>query len=588
MDHSLTLISQTMRTLVVCLVMLGGAPMLSAERSDQEPSLSNEQRASLSEWEGRQLKKADDIFFARDKKSSEKKRFALAATSYLGFIEEFPRSVAIVYALYQQGRSLHLDNKRGKARQCYDDILQFFPDQVPFAAAAAYFKGLSFQQDSDPEKAMKAWAVIAKDPDYRKQPIAGRAIVALADHAWKKGKYEDAAGYFWDVAKNFRHSNKDAANDAIDKVVYYYVRIDPNFPKLKEFYREVHSFGRWRKEIPDDIDEDADLWRSLRHKIRRSGRFDQLQEEQKRSFYGYWAEQMAGKRPKDDDFHKDRIDFLYEVEDDREAWFRRLDEQFAAGDQKNVDRIIQWMRWYSFDKDKVKDFYAKLDFGSMGFGKTFQVMRLLFDDVKDHRLGMLVAAKIKLDKISDRDRAELAKYMYRRDKAFAKQAVDSMDNDEEKWWTWLGLIKGDKEVPLEDKALAVSKLSTSEKYYGEAQWILGEVYEEEGEFAKAISAYYGSGKAPDMGYAAARCQMKAGNLEKAIGELSGIENMFKKEAPNAAFVQAQYYNKAGRNDQRNATLQRILKVYKGTRASSRAHEWAEKLKLPFVGGEVAE
>ena len=101
------------RSRVIALLALLLAAVAAADRGVTEPVLPDEVRASLGETEGRALKKADDIFFGRDK-AAQKARYRLASPAYKAFCDEFPQvhQAAICYAIYQEGRAYQLDNKR--------------------------------------------------------------------------------------------------------------------------------------------------------------------------------------------------------------------------------------------------------------------------------------------------------------------------------------------------------------------------------------------------------------------------------------------------------------------------------------------
>ena len=91
----------------------------------------------------------------------------------------------------------------------------------------------------------------------------------------------------------------------------------------------------------------------------------------------------------------------------------------------------------------------------------------------------------------------------------------------------------------------------------------------------------------------ASCFMKAGNLKRAISELEQIEAAFSHEerGAHAAYVQAQYYDKSGMAEKRDAALARILKAYtkkSQRKVHSRAHVWREKLGSAFTGAITEE
>jgi hypothetical protein len=568
------------------LLMLLALSLAAADRGITEPTLPDAARASLGEWEARALKKADDLFFGRDK-GAQKDRYRLASPAYKAFCDEFPQvhQTAICYAIYQEGRAYQLDNKRTEARARYKDILEFFANETAFATAAAWFMGQSHADDGDTELAMRAFAVIAKDAGYRKQPLAARALVELAGWTWKQGKLDQAVEYFRDVAKTFRRSNPDAAQAAIAKVVEYHVRHRRDFAQLLAFFQEVEGFGRDPRKIPGDAAQDGELWKYLREQVRKLGEFPADQAEQRKEHFAYWAGQMEGKRATDDDFHKDRSDFLREADGDAKAWAQRLDQQFQA-QQKAGDnaRILKFMGWFKGDKDRLKEYYGKLAFESMAFAQLLSLAALLYDQVGPE-LGLLVVQKIRLDTLKDGERAELAKFMYDKDPSYVRTVIQSFQVLEDGDRCWFDLLAKDAEATLDDQAAAAAKLSKSEKHNGEVQWAMGELYERARKYDLAIGAYYASNKAKEMGFAVARCHFLNGKVDACLAELTAIETTMRQEfGPVAAYARAEYLDKAKRHEERNATLYRIQREYKNTKYTPMAHAWAEKLGLPQVIG----
>jgi hypothetical protein len=119
---------------------------------------------------------------------------------------------------------------------------------------------------------------------------------------------------------------------------------------------------------------------------------------------------------------------------------------------------------------------------------------------------------------------------------------------------------------------------------------MGELYRDAKQYPQAIAAFHHAGKGAESGFAAADCQMRADALSAAILELEAIVGMFKDAAPPALLTMARYYDRKGQVAKRNETLIRLLtgKPYKGTRAWSDGHCWAENLKLDFRGAEQGD
>src|SRR6185295_3966883 len=104
------------------------------------------------------------------------------------------------YALLRKGRCLQLDNKRFDAIKAYNEVLDYFPNALRYAGAALYYIGVCHWDNSDSKEAMKSWAEMASDADYRKHFLAAGAISRLADNLLQQGKLPEANEYYKQAA----------------------------------------------------------------------------------------------------------------------------------------------------------------------------------------------------------------------------------------------------------------------------------------------------------------------------------------------------------------------------------------------------
>jgi tetratricopeptide (TPR) repeat protein len=259
----------------------------------QETSLTSEERAKLDTFEGVSIDKADKVFAAQE--------WPRAVAEYDAFIVQFPESKVTPYAILRKGRSLQAAQKRFEAVKVYQEVLDFFPDDVKYAAAALYRIGESHAQNGDVPKAMKAWFDLSEDPDYVKEPLGAAALNGLAENLIKQGKADEGIGRFEQVAVEFRLKNSDAARAAIARVVPHHVRTKPDNKKLRDFYVAVKTFHHGPHEPGADVATDAGYWAAVRQEIGQHARFTDVQKEEREAFYRYWAGQLQGKLPANDD-----------------------------------------------------------------------------------------------------------------------------------------------------------------------------------------------------------------------------------------------------------------------------------------------
>ena len=118
--------------------------------------------AKLDTFEGLNLEDADKLYGKGD--------FKGAYAAYKAYSFEFPKSKAMPYVLLRMGRCLHKLDKRNAAVTAYQDVVDYFPDDVRYAAAALYHIGECHGQNGDEAKRTAVWARMVKDDGYVTQP----------------------------------------------------------------------------------------------------------------------------------------------------------------------------------------------------------------------------------------------------------------------------------------------------------------------------------------------------------------------------------------------------------------------------------
>ncbi len=407
-----------------------------AARGLGEVELSNEELKKLDTFEGHTLAKADQAF--------NKKQYRQARAEYDSFIAEFPRSKLIPYALLRKGRCAQLDDKRFKAIADYDEILDYFPNDVKYAAAALFYIGDCHWSNGDIEKAMKAWAEMADDKGYRKEPLGAYAINHLADHLLKQEREAEAAKYYEQVAVDFRTANREASEHARGPVIRYYVRSAPNEEKYREFFTNMKGFEHHQRTIQGDLTQNKYYWDHLRHNIRAHGDFDESkpkapdakesETDKRKKYYTYWSGQMQGKFPEDDDFRIEMADFRYRGNDDRAGWFQLLDEQYnnhqKAGDWK---RTVKWMHVYiartteTARAAKVEQYYRKINIDKTGNEGVIEVMRVLWKVEGTRKLAKELIDKLKFDQMSNAVLGSLALEFYEDNQIVTARLLSKID-----------------------------------------------------------------------------------------------------------------------------------------------------------------
>ncbi|MBM4143933.1 MAG: tetratricopeptide repeat protein [Lentisphaerae bacterium] len=539
-----------------------------------EASLTAEDFAKLDTFESVVLKKADKAFASREYRS--------AAAAYDSFLQQFPRSGATPYALLRKGRCLQLDNKRFDAIKVYNEVMDYFPNVVAYAGAALYHVGDCHRLNGDILEAIKAWAEMARDVDYRKHVLAADAINQLADNFAKQEQWKEAAAYYLQVGVDFRLSNRPAAAYAIEQLVRCHVRAQPDEPMLRAAYDKFRTF-----EAEPRAGDDRDYWRRVMEAVDRYSNFAEADKDNRDRYYKYWARAMEGKHPDWDDFQITLARYELAYEGDATKWMERLDKQFAQYQKEgNYDRVVKWIGAYASRRPKVDEYYARLAFDKMSNAQILSLIRVLYGQNIDAAMARNAIGKLKGEQMTDNDREDLARWIWQRDEEGLRMVCGSMkDADRGN----MLLVRFFRETRQPDKGLKlVDALTKVSSYAKEAYWSKGQFLQWKKQWQVAISAYRLCDDPPRTIFCIAECLLSDGHLDQAIENLREIENFFKNEAPEAGLRIAYAYRVTGDQKQYIASLRGVMKKYPKSRQSNQAHQELESLGIKIGGGVDAE
>lgn len=563
------------RWLAVLVVVAAAMPTAWALEDRDEVPLADGDFKKLDTFEGVLLSKADKVFAARDYRRS--------AAEYDGFVLQYPKSGAVPYALMRKGRSLERDNKRYDAIKVYNEILDYFPNAVDYAGAALFYLGECHWLNGDIKEAMKAWAEMAKDADYRKHFLAAGAINQLADNLVRQDKWAEAAAYYEQVGTDFRRSNRDAANYAIGKLVQYCVREHPDQARLRGLYDKVETF----EGAPQRGDE-TNYWVRVIDAIDRFGTFNEADKANRDAYFQYWAQAMDGKFPAWDEFQVTVARFRLAYEGDAAKWMDRLDRQFAQYQKEgDYSRVIVWIGHYANRKPKVEEYYAKLSFDKMTAAQIVELIRVLYERNIDYGMARNAIQKLKPDAISDDGRETIARsWAWGRDEEGVRLLCLGMKNaDRGK----LLLVRYYRDSRQADKGLAlIDEVTRAPAYAKEGYSMKGEMLQWKRQWADAIAAYRLADNPPWTAFRTAECLLADGKRDAAIAQLREIENFFQNDAPEAGLRVAFAYRDTGDPKSYIASLRSVLKKYPGSGQSNTAHLELERMGVKTGGGVDAE
>jgi len=577
-----------------------------AQRAGEEITYPSKSFAKLDTFEGLNLEDADKLYGKKD--------FKGAYAAYKAFSFEFPKSKALPYVLLRMGRCLHNLDKRFQAITAYQDVVDYFPDDVRYAAGALYYIGVCHQQNGDVDKQTAVWARMVKDDDYVSQPNSGSALVHLASAMDKLEKFEEATEYRWRTAVNFATSNEQAAREARDAVIWHYVCRSPNHEKLKEFYTASGAFGdRYGK--PDNPEEDGRYWRRVLDTATSGG--------DKENACRYWAGKFGNRFADNDELRIKLFNVQLAYEKDLNAWAAKMDKQFSK-QPATVDRVAGWVRNFHGASPELELAFAMKHGGPLmasaepdKLHRVMENMRWNRDKFYEKWVATRVSGLKPLEKVALMNRLRHPCGLHEQAKSVLRQVNIAGMTDEQ--------IKGIGDfaaeyLPEEDvlryyarmkdataasyarfmyyggnfsnhirnaeKALAeVPVLRKAPKYAGQdLSWKEAILWRRMGRYEEAIKAYRAANKQPDSTWAVTDCLVAMKNYAGAIKNVEGLESV-KATAAAACLKIADIYKIAGDKGKEVEQLRLVLRRYPKTGQSSEAHQRLEGYGVKLIGGE---
>jgi len=570
-----------MRVLVsfsIALLVLSAPPVL-AQKAGDEIMYPGKDFAKLDTFESLNLQDADKLFGNKDYKG--------AYAAYKAYSFEFAKSPALAYVLLRMGRCFHLMDKRFEAIKAYQDVVDYFPDDVRYAAAALYYIGQCHGQNGEEDKQTAVWARMVKDEDYVSQPNSGTALMHLGRLMEKLEKFEEAMEYHSRTAVAFAQSNPGAANEARNAVVYHYAVRSPNDEKLKAFFTATGAFGAYRDKS-DNPQEDARYWGTVL-----SSSLNSKNENACR----YWSERMGDRFADNDGLRMQWFGAQMAFEKDRTKWLARMEKQFAQ-QPATIGRILQWCEYFrNENRGDLKyrsAFFAKQAkplLAGMKFNEKLNLMEQLRRLEMDGE-SQAAMRSVSTEGLSDDDIKRFAMFVsnYEGEDGFLRliqKCKDSMFAAKSRYdYYWNG---GGRNIRDANKALAeIPGLKKDPKYAGQGLvWSEGELLQRLGRHEEAIKAYQAANKQPDTTWAVTDCLIALKQYGEAIKNVQGLESVGGGVAAQAALKVADIYRLAGDKAKEVDQLRVILRRYPKSGESSIAHERLEGYGVKLVGG-VAE
>ncbi|MDA0321580.1 MAG: tetratricopeptide repeat protein [Verrucomicrobia bacterium] len=565
------LVSRRIGAICVLIAMLGGGA------AAHTVNLTEKDWAKLETFEAHSLSRAD-TFHAQQK-------WREAVADYDSFIAEFPASYAIPYALLKKGFSLEADDKRFKAIEAYTEVLDYFPDNIAFAAPALFFIGNCHHSNGEMEKALLRWSEMADDEDYSQHPLAAYAINSLADNLMKLGRVADAVRYYTQVAVDFKSKNRAARIAAMPHVITFHIRTQRSEPELQKFYRNVSTFHHDPHVVPKDLSNDRTYWSQILSAVESRSGFsaEDRAKGKHKTYLEYWTKLLDGKWMDDDDFQKHIIDLWYNAREDRVAWHQRLNRQFDQYQKPgDFDRITKWIIWNLGFKEEVERYYAKYNFEKMSNAQIIQVIFVFYSH--DVELARNLIGKLKFDLMSDGEIAAFARSLWGKDDSMVERVCSNIRDLDygrmevlyffHRRHAYLTDNQHKRAIPL------AIEMTMVDKYAKEAWFLKAQIHQFRGQWEEAIASYEQTDDPIRTVWLIVDCFMAWQKPKRAINQLSEIENFFQKHSdwgPRAALAIAHVYGGMGQRKAQVSGLRRVLKQYPHSGQSSAAHVELESM-----------
>jgi tetratricopeptide (TPR) repeat protein len=558
--------------------MSGLGELYAADAAGQEILYPSAEFAKLDTFEGVNLEDADKLYRAGD--------FKGAYAAYNAYSSEFPKSKAMPYVLLRMGRCLHQLEKRVAAIKAYQDVVDYFPDDVAYAAAALYQIGVCHGQNGEEEKQTAVWARMVKDDAYVMQPNSGTALIHLGKAMQKLGKHEEAAQYQWRTAVAFLLSNPKAAEAARASVIAHYVGRSPSHEKLKEFYTAASGFDGRGQSI-DKPEEDARYWNTVL--VTALGMTGDATAREKAC--AYWTAKLGDRFTENDELRRLWCDANLVHEKDSAAWQARMEKQFALK-SATIDRVLQWCGYYNNNPKLRSEFFAKQAKAMIASLKPKELMDLIgrLHQLKMTEETQAVIRSIRSDTLTDPEiqRFVMLAANYQTEEEILRHAArikDPMFATKTRFDYYLS--KSYRNGPYMEKALnEIPELAKSPQYAEGLTWTKATLLQSLGRHEEAIEAFRAANKQPDSTWEIASCLVALKQYPKAISTVSELESVGGAIASQASLRIADIYKISGDKGKEVSQLRTVLRRYPKTGESAAAHDRLESYGVALVGGEA--
>ena len=538
---------------LLILALLPG--WLEARKKVFDLELPNKKFIKLNVFERAQYKKAYNLV--------KKGNYKAAVDEFEKFKHQHPDNSQMAYVLFMKAYCLHQAKQRNKAIKTYNEVLDFFGDDVLYAGAALYFMAQAHFDNGDIKSGLKTLKEMAEDKDYQKHALAAGAFRHLADNLLKNKKPAEAIKYLKLIAVNFNKDNKKETQIAMTELCHYYI-LKKQFSSYESFIKEINEKQKPYQTALNLMSQmgsvlkfrDDSKW--IKYTEFKSSGKSALTKE----FLVYFRGKKSSFGKSQWTYHSSLLDFLGQYH--KAEFPKELKETEAfiktIKDKKRVDACYGSLIHTLLRRNASENFDEAIRYTSMVKDVDSQQRHYssIVDSMIRHR--KLDSAKVLLGRLKDQKTA-----MWKKVSIFSTQkkyddVVKTMDAIA-------------KQFPKEE-------LNVKRRKAG--------LYHHIGKYPEAIKLYREIGTPPNSLWSIADCYVKLKNIKQAITTLTELENAFPKSAPDAALKKTRIYQSIKDKKKTIAQARRILKVYPKSKASSQAHQILEDYGIKTGGGVIEE
>lgn len=521
-------------------LLIGGGFCASAQ--DYWRVVQPQQIKGMSTFERAQYTKAMNLLNKNENRA--------AASEFERFLVQYKNAKEVLpYIVFLHAYSLHCAKDRNKAISVYNEVLDFYPDEVAVAAPALYYRGVAHFDNGDYAKGMLSMKELMDDEEYCLHPVAAHAAMRLVENHFRNKELDKASKYLQQIDQNFRKTSPQAAENARNTYIAYAI-LNGKRKEYTSWYMDAFRED-FEKNKKSSDEKQVAMTQQLLNLV----------------LWNHWnyfnpdrvARLTAGKKSSDPF---------------KEAWIVLTENKDCFMRTKN-----EWSYYINAihllaERDKL----AKK-------GEFSQIIRDLVsfiskepDDEKNKGRQQKRYVEV-TDLLINKWRLT--------DAAFVNSRITSPKTSQ--WNQYRIYARQDK---WEDALKHLDAISNANKgdaeFYKKCRYEMANILKDkQKKYDDAIKIYRELSDPPRTLWEIVDCNNRKGDLQAAIRGLIEIENAFPNEGPEAAWRRAQYQDWNKNSEQAVKECRHIMKKYPKSRQSSAAHQMLEKYGID-TGGAVAD